>query len=132
MRASVRYMRYFHDRGNAKAALRRARTWLTATTARLPPPQRIHRYDRRSRTGIVGVNLWVQRTRRGTLLRYYAATWCDETGFQHRRTFSTAKYGEARARALAVAVRREAVAAILQPAAERGRRAPARSRPRRR
>jgi hypothetical protein len=71
-----------------------------------------------NKTGIIGVHLAVQRTRKGTLVRYYCATWFDQPGKPRKRSFSVAKYGRLKARSLATTTRREAIRKLLRPAAK--------------
>ncbi|PYQ18816.1 MAG: hypothetical protein DMF81_23815 [Acidobacteria bacterium] len=66
-------------------------------------------------TGVIGVHLAVQRTRRGTRMRYYCATWVDAAGRPRKRSFSVAKYGERRARAIAVRIRTQVLEELLRP-----------------
>jgi AP2 domain len=68
--------------------------------------------DRRHR-----VNVRDGRTRKGTRVRYYDASWVDETGSKRKRTFSVAKYGESRARAMAIRTRKQVLAELLRPGA---------------
>jgi hypothetical protein len=120
-RAGQRHERYFHDRRDARAALARALAWRDRMAATLPPPRKFHRTSSLNTTGIVGVHLARQRTRKGTLVRYYTATWVDERGRPVKRVFSVAKYGEWRAFALAAQARRQALAEMLRPACRRAR-----------
>jgi hypothetical protein len=46
---------------------------------------------------VIGVHLARQRTRRGTRVRYYCATWIDAAGLSRKRSFSIRKYGAERA-----------------------------------
>jgi hypothetical protein len=114
-RAGKRRQRYFSDRGDPLAALRRAVRWRNATAARLPPPRKFKRRYVRNTTGEIGVHLARQRSRTGSWLWYYGATWVDG-GRSHKRSFSVAKYGKAAARARAVRVRRSVLAELLRPA----------------
>lgn len=52
---------------------------------------------------MIGVHLARQRTRSGTRVRYYCATWIDATGLSRKRSFSVTKYGAASARRMALA-----------------------------
>jgi hypothetical protein len=115
-RAGQRYERYFTEQGDASAALRRARRWRDEMAASLPPPRKFKRRYVLNRTGVVGVHLARQRTRKGTRVRYYCATWIDAGGRSHKRSFSVAKYGELTARARAIRTRREVLAELLRPA----------------
>ena len=118
-RAGQPYEQHFRDKGDRQAALRRALRWRDQMAARLPPPRKFKRRYVLNTTGVVGVHLARQRTRARRLARFYCATWIDELGQSHKRSFSLAKYGARQARALAVDARRQALAALLQPAGRR-------------
>ena len=115
-RAGQRHERYLSDRSDAQAALGRALRWRDEMAASLPPPRKFKRRYVLNKTGVIGVHLAAQRTRKGTRVRYYCATWIDATGRSHKRSFSVAKYGESTARSFAVKARREALAELLRPA----------------
>jgi hypothetical protein len=116
-RAGRRDDRYFSDQGDRQGALGRALAWRDKMAAALPPPRKFKRRYALNTTGVIGVHLARQRTRKGTRVRYYCATWIDGGGRSHKRSFSVAKYGRAIARARATRVRREAIAEMLRPAA---------------
>jgi len=65
---------------------------------------------------VIGVHLAEGRTRKGTRVRYYCATWADATGHPRKRSFSVTKYGEEKAFELAVRARKDALASLLRPA----------------
>lgn len=119
MRAGVRHERYFHDHGDSKATLARALVWRDQAAARLPPPRKFKSRYALNKTGVIGVHLARQRTRKGTRVRYYCATWIDDAARTHKRSFSVRKYGAAKARDLAVAVRQRILAMLLRPARAR-------------
>jgi hypothetical protein len=106
--------RYFLDDGNRRAALARAIACRDRMVAALPPPRRFHSTSSLNTTGVVGVSLIRQRTRKGT--QYYAATWTDERGRQFARCFSIPKYGRRKAFEMAVQARKQALAEMLRPA----------------
>jgi hypothetical protein len=81
----------------------------------LPPPLRLHRTNTRNTSGVVGVFLARTQSGRKTLL-YWRAFCCDGHGRKRLRTFSVAKYGYVRARALAVRARKQMVEALLRQA----------------
>ena len=113
-RAGRRYERYFRDQGDREAALGRALLWRDRTTSRLPPPRKFKRRYVLNKTGVVGVHLARGRTRKGTRVRHYCATWFDDAGQPRKRSFSVAKYGAERAFDLAARARRSALAEILR------------------
>jgi len=115
-RAGRRHEQYFSDRSDGQAALRRALHWRDEMVALLPPPRKFKRRYVLNKTGVIGVHLTVQRTRKGTRFRYYCATWIDAAGRSRKRSFSVAKYSKDVARARAVRARREALAELLRPA----------------
>jgi hypothetical protein len=83
--------------------------------ARLPPPRKFKRTFSLNNTGVIGVHLSRGRTRKGTRVSYYGATWVDARGRRIKRSFSVAKYGLPRAFELAVRARRQALAELLRP-----------------
>lgn len=98
--------------GARSAALRHKERLL----ARLPPPVRIKRHNRRNRSGVIGVRRCEQVRKDGTAYFYYEASWLDSSWRQRSRCFSVKKYGEAAARKLAKVARAQAVARIFQRA----------------
>lgn len=108
------WRRYFSDRaaGGQAAGLRAALRWRDELINTLPPPIRFRRGPGRSRSGVVGVHLSRERTRAGRPMSRYVATWHDGRR-PFKRTFSVAKFGERRARAMAIKTRREAVKELL-------------------
>lgn len=114
-RGGKRHERYFRDQGDRKAALARALAWRDQRAARLPPPRKFKRTYSLNKTGVVGVHLARGRTRKGTRVRYYCATWVEAAGQARKRSFSVAKYGAERAFDLAQRARRKALAALLRP-----------------
>ena len=114
-RGGERVERYFHDRGNRAAALERARIWRDQVASRLPPPRKFKRRYVRNTTGVVGVSLSRERTRKGTHTRRYRAVWTDENGEVHTRSFSVRKYGAGAARTEAIRARLVAIERMLRP-----------------
>jgi len=121
-RQGQRYERYFRDSRDRGVALSSALRWRDHMLAILPPRRLFKRRYTKNTTGVVGVYRSRERTRRGTTFRRYGATWIDETGRRHKRSFSVAKYGAARARDLAVKARTKALEQLLRPAHEDPRR----------
>jgi hypothetical protein len=115
-RAGERHEHYFGDEGDRQAALRRALRWRDQMAAVLPPSRKFQRRHVLNTTGVVGVHFSRQYTRARRLANYYGATWVDELGQRHKRSFSVAKYGTRKARALAVDARTRALALLLRPA----------------
>lgn len=108
---------WFGDRGDPRAALQRALAWRDKMIEALPPARKFKLSYSRNTTGVVGVHLSRDRSRRSRRrfsLRY-AATWNDEHGRTRKRSFSVAKYGPRKARALAIQARREALKKLLRP-----------------
>ncbi len=112
------HVRYFRDGGDRNNALARAMRWRDKMLDRLPPLRKIKRHSSLNTTGVIGVFRGINLTRAGNKIPLYGATWLDEKGRSRRRVFSVRKYGERRARALAIEARREALAELLRPAAE--------------
>ena len=106
----------FRDKDDRKAALGRALTWRDQMTWRLPPPRKFKRSYALNTTGVIGVHLARGRTRKGTRVRSYCATWIEASGQTRKRSFSVAKYGKEKAFDLAVRERRTALAVLLRPA----------------
>ena len=114
-RRSQLYERYFRDEGRRAPTLQRAVRFRDRLLLSLPPPRRFHIHSRRNKTGVVGVILRRERTRKGKAVRFYTAVWFDEGGWRRSRTFSVQKYGKAEAFALAKETRRRALEELLRP-----------------
>jgi hypothetical protein len=112
-RRGERYTRYFPDKKDSQAALRRALAWRDALIRKLPPPVKVRMHWPYNKTGVIGVSLLEDRTRGGTLVKRFVATWVDEHGHDRKRSFSVPKYGHAKARAMAVAARHQGVAEMM-------------------
>jgi len=70
---------------------------------------RNQRLRRNNTTGVTGVNL----TNKGENSWYYSAYWQDITGSQNCKHFSIKKFGEEKAKALAVACREEQIKLLI-------------------
>ncbi|MBI3675130.1 MAG: hypothetical protein HY243_00745 [Proteobacteria bacterium] len=73
---------------------------------------RRNRGQLRNSTGVVGVGRYARRRKtRGGVTRqpYWQAFWHDADGIRHTASFAVAEFGEARAKALAIATRRKAM-----------------------
>ena len=64
---------------------------------------------RKGRSGIVGVRRVILRRARRRPLKYWAAHWSPLPGVYRKRQFSIRKYGEQKAKALAIKARRDGV-----------------------
>jgi hypothetical protein len=107
---------YFRDHGDRRLVLRRALAWRDQMLEKLPPSRRFHFRRCYSNTGVIGVIRWVLYTRKGSPYTIYYAIWYDEHGRPRSRGYSVGKYGEDKARRLAIQARRQALAVLLQPA----------------
>lgn len=114
-RAGKRHERYFRDEGDRRAAFARAVRWRDETASRLPPPRKFKRRYALNKTGVVGVHLAIGRTRKGTRVRHYCATWVEAAGQPRKRSFSVRKYGAGRAFEMAKHARKRALAELLRP-----------------
>jgi AP2 domain len=106
--------RFFANKPTSRAALARAVKWRDEVLSTLPPPRRFAFRRSRSSTGIIGVSRVGTRAPSGHLLFRYVASWYEK-GRQVNRGFSVLKYGEAKARDLAVKARQDALAKLLRP-----------------
>lgn len=114
-RAGKRYEVYIKDGDDRGAALARAQRWRDQMARTLPPPRKFKQRYVLNKTGVIGVHLAKQRTRKGTRARHYCATWIDEEGRPRKRSFSLTRYGEAQARARAIRARKQALEQLLTP-----------------
>jgi hypothetical protein len=117
-RAGSVYEDHFNDRGDRQSALWRAITWRDWVEARLPKRRKFQRRHVRNNTGVVGVLLVTQRSRRGTLLTYAVAHWTEASGRKRKRSFSVLKYGKREALARAKRIRLDVLAEMLRPEIE--------------
>jgi hypothetical protein len=120
-RRGKRLQKYFSDSPDGRtAALRQAREFRDTLLATLPPPTRIKRTFVLNKTGIIGVTFARERTRRGTIVWRYSASWPTRGGKRAKASFSVARYGKAAARRMAIqarqdGLRREGMDASLIP-----------------
>jgi hypothetical protein len=119
-RAGKPYVEYFADGiEGPEASFRRAvehRDWLKP---RIPPWNKLHRRSSPNRSGIIGVCVVNDRTRAGRRVRRWVASWYTADGRREKRSFSVPKYGERRAKALAIEARRRGVEEMLRARAKR-------------
>jgi hypothetical protein len=107
--------RYFGDRGHGgrARALVAALAFRDEALEKLPPLLFVMRRFVKSRTGVVGVRVQVDRKKQG-IYRAYVASWPDAIGRRRTRTFSFAKFGKARAFELARRARRHGLAQLAR------------------
>ena len=119
---------YFTDSryGGKAAAHAAAIAFRDATLARLSDGDyaawRRNRGQQRGKTGIVGVGRYSRiRNRRGKKVEepYWQAFWHDADGKRHTASFSSWEYGEARAKTLAIGVRRRAMKEVRETLLQR-------------
>jgi hypothetical protein len=100
---------YFSDlqHGGRRRALAKALAYRDDLLRALPPPALAKTTWSRNTTGVVGLSVQNKLGAGGARLRYYVASWVwpPRSRYQVRKTFSAQKYGERRARALAVEAR---------------------------
>jgi len=120
-RAGEEWVEYFADGDEDPwASHRRAKTWLKELKARITPWNKLHRRTSNP-TGIPGVTVSNDRTRAGNRIRRWVALWPTADGGRRKRTFSVPKYGERRAKALAIEAREQGVDELLAARARAGR-----------
>jgi len=119
-------IRMFSDslHGGRRAALAAALAFRAATLKQMHDPGyalwRRNRKRRNNTSGIVGVARYASRERAGRKFierEYWQAFADDGKGARRSRKFSVAKYGETRARALAIRARRAMLREVGAPAA---------------
>ena len=114
-RSGRQYVEYFADgHEGPEASLRRAIVWRNDLEKRLTPWNKLHRRSSVSRTGVIGVSVLDDRTRAGTIVRRWVAQWPIGDGRMRHRSFSVLKYGERKARRLAIEARRQGVADLFR------------------
>jgi hypothetical protein len=116
------WTKYFSDKPDGRAvAKRRACEYSAWLLPRLPPPTKVKRTYVKNKTGVIGVSLVVERSRAGTLVRRYAATWPVRDGERKsgRATFSLALYGACEAFQRAVEARERGLRAFLRRASKK-------------
>lgn len=102
--------KFFADKshGGKRAALKAAREYeeklVEANSRKKPIP------SKRNKSGIIGVcrGVWLEA---GEKVAYWQAAWIDKDGNRKNRKFSVKKYGEDKARKLAIKARREGLLA---------------------
>jgi AP2 domain len=110
------YSAFFTDRkyGGRAAALAAAQDFHRQATAIFGPPLTLDRRRwaelprRKGRSGIVGVQRMIDRQSR-PWRKYWVATWSPELGVVRKKQFSIRKFGEERAKQLAIRARRAGV-----------------------
>ena len=113
-RADQQWVKHFPDGDEGPwASHRRTKSYLKWLLPRITPWNKLHRRSSLSRTGIVGVTISNDRTRAGNRVRRWVAYWPTVDGGHGKRTFSVPKYGERRARALAIEARKQGVDELL-------------------
>ena len=110
-RSPRRIRRCFYDRryGGKTAALAEAVAYRDLVLATLPDWGIHQRLSSRNKSGIIGV-CFTQQHQGRRVYPFWTAYW-KEDGRHHRRAFSVKRHGHRSAKALAVALRREKVAA---------------------
>lgn len=78
------------------------------------PPVKLKQRNASNTSGIIGVSVSNELTRSGRRIRRWAAIWPVISGTVGKRTFSVGKYGETKARMLAVAARERGVREYLK------------------
>jgi hypothetical protein len=113
-RAGKTWTKYFSDSPHGKtAALRAARAYKDALYRQLPWPAKVHRRSSNNTSGIIGVARTRELTRAGTWLERWVAFWRTRDRRRRKVSFSVGKYGEAKARKLAIEARRRGIEAVL-------------------
>jgi hypothetical protein len=100
--------------GGREAALAAALAWRDVLLRRVGPATMIRRRFAPNTTGVIGVQLSRDRTRGGRPAPRYRASWYELDGRMRMKSFSVNEYGDRRAKALAVAVRKKVVARVLE------------------
>ena len=114
MRAGNEWVEFFADGDDGPwVSHARAKTWLRELKGTIPPLNKLHRRSSTSRTGIIGVMFTNDRTRAGNRVRRWVAVWPKPSGGMRKRSFSVLKYGERRAKALAIEARKQGVEELL-------------------
>lgn len=108
--------RWFSDseHGGRDASLARATEWRDRLLKRLPPATMIRTRYAPNQSGVIGVQFARDRTRAGRPAHRYRAMWFEVDGRQMSSSFSVAKYGARRAKALAIEARKRAVTRVLE------------------
>jgi hypothetical protein len=113
-RGAAHYVEYFADgRQGPQASFERAVAYRNRLLKRVPAFNKLKRRYERNTTGEIGARC-IERTQAGRRFVRYVATWPTASGRRAKRSFSIAKYGERRARRLAVQARRRGVEEMLR------------------
>ena len=104
--------KYFPDKssGGKRAALKAARQYEAELLERMPETKMRLKPGPRNTSGVLGVSrgVWEESGRR---VAYWQAAWVSSDGKRMNKKFSVSKYGETKARSLAVKTRREGMRA---------------------
>jgi len=98
--------------GDPQAAIRRTLVSKDKMIASLPPPLRLHGKNARNTSGVIGV--FLARNKATRRIPAWVAVCSDGRGHKQAKSFSTAKYGYARARTLAIQARRRLLQALRE------------------
>lgn len=117
------YSKLFSDRkcGGKRKAQQQAREYRTELYDELeqiplkPRGRRIVYRDSRNTTGVLGVCRTAKKSANGKINECYSVSWRPEPGVQKCTSFSISKYGEAKAKQLAIAHRRKMMKEIHGP-----------------
>lgn len=120
--------RHFSDsvHGGKRKALKAAIAFRDEILAKVRTPSYaawLRRKRRNNTSGIVGVARYVNvsQTHRQSEYPYWQAFWRDNNGKRHTRTYSVLKYGERKARQLAIEARQTALQELLSTKTGEGR-----------
>ena len=113
-RDGVNFSQLFSDSkyGSADSALAAAIEWRKNAEILFPPMNRrevSERKKRNNKSGTTGVYRSVQSYYKGKPLYYWFATWSPRLGKKAMKSFSVQKYGEEKAKELAIQARRQAL-----------------------
>lgn len=129
-RAGKHWFKYFADaqHGGKRRALAAAKAWRDALLLQISGSDyevwKRERPQARNTSGVPGVWRGVlhRKNKAGDVVatsRFWQAFWVTLDGRRRLRTFGIAKYGEERAKALAILARREGIAEVAREAARR-------------
>jgi hypothetical protein len=110
------YSMFFADKryGGKTSALKEAQSGYQQMVKKFPPMSRrdFSQIERRkSKSGIVGVTRLTKAVR-GRNYHFWQATWSPKPGVIQKKAFSIGKYGEAKARKLAVLTRKQGLSVM--------------------
>jgi len=117
-RRGISHNAFFADQscGGKRRALRAAQRYFRVLERKYQPMTRQRRAEmlrRKGKSGIIGVQRAVIRHRGGPRRVYWQANWSPRPYVIRRRVFSVRKFGERKARALAIMARRIGVQTML-------------------